>query len=335
MNNDLLYIGIIAFIFLVIIGLYLSQESKLNISQKNNILMENFSPQVSSTRAQKKGAAQLYKWGLPEDNVTEKSTQDCKNNDDDIPPFTPKPIEDSCPPLEETNCYNTNKDTKCNYNCDILSHPDINKYVLKSSVPPCPDISKYATKNMLKSCPDMSKYILKSEIPKCEKIDKSKYILKTEIPACPKCPLCPVCPTCPTCPKPVPCKTINQYRIEEHPDMKNYVRKDKVKELCQLYDEEDSNNYGNSEDNCNNGGDNGNNGGDNGNNGDNNRNSEESNVNDEYNYDDNNNGNNNNNNNNDKCTYPNMLDRIFASSSNLKTNNMNGLYAGDNLFAKF
>jgi len=37
----------------------------------------------------------------------------------------------------------------------------------------------------------------------------------------------------------------------------------------------------------------------------------------------------------DKCTYPNMLDRIFASGSNLKTNNMNGMYAGDNLFAKF
>ena len=56
MSNDLLYIGIIAFIFLIIIGLYLSQETKLNISQKNNILMENFTPKVSSTTAQKKDA---------------------------------------------------------------------------------------------------------------------------------------------------------------------------------------------------------------------------------------------------------------------------------------
>jgi hypothetical protein len=35
MNNDLLYIGLIAFIFFIILGLYLSQEfSKLNISEK-------------------------------------------------------------------------------------------------------------------------------------------------------------------------------------------------------------------------------------------------------------------------------------------------------------
>ena len=317
MSNDLLYIGIIAFIFLIIIGLYLSQETKLNINQKNNILMENFSPKVSSTNAQKKGAAQLYKWGLPEDNVTIKK-EECKKNDDDIPPFTPKPIEDNCPPFEEINCNDSIKDIKCNIGCDILSHPDINKYVLKSSVPPCPDVSRYATKNMLQSCPDMSKYILKSKIPKCEKFDKSKYILKSEIPPCPKCPICPICPTCPTCPKPQPCKTINQYRIEEHPDMKNYVRKDKVKELCRLYDEEESNNGGKD----NGGNDNG--GNDNGgnDNGGNDTDSEGNYINDES-------------NNNDKCTYPNMLDRIFASGSNLKTNNMNGMYAGDNLYAKF
>ena len=37
----------------------------------------------------------------------------------------------------------------------------------------------------------------------------------------------------------------------------------------------------------------------------------------------------------DKCTYPNMLDRIFSKGSNLKTNNMVGMYVGDNLYAKF
>ena len=54
MSNDLLYIGIILFIFLIIIGLYLSQETKLNINEKEKIIMENFSPQVSSTTDQKK-----------------------------------------------------------------------------------------------------------------------------------------------------------------------------------------------------------------------------------------------------------------------------------------
>jgi hypothetical protein len=115
------------------------------------------------------------------------------------------------------------------YNCDILKIKIFHKYVLKSSVPPCPDTSKYATKNMMQSCPDISKYILKSEIPKCEKFDKSKYILKSEIPACPKCPICPVCPVCPVCPKQPPQKTINQYKISEHPDLSNYVHKDDIK----------------------------------------------------------------------------------------------------------
>ena len=333
MTNDLLYIGIILFVFLIILGLYLSQESSLNINEKNQILMENFSPQVSSTNAQKKGASQLYKWGMPEDNVSTK-TKRCKKQDDDIPSFTPKPIEENCAPFEEINCNDSNKDEQCG-NCDILTHKDINKYVLKSSVPPCPDSSKFATKNMLKTCPDMSKYILKSEIPKCEKIDKSKYILKSEIPACPKCPICPVCPTCPTCPKPQPCKTINQYKIQEHPDMANYVSKKDLKKyvennnLCELYAEEEgisSNNEGTVIDN----------------NGDeividNNGNEIIIDKNGEE-YIINNNGQKikkNKKNIKDKCTYPNMLDRIFASGSNLKTNNMKGMYAGDNLYARF
>lgn len=272
--------------------------------------MENFSPQVSSTTAQKKGAAHLYKWGIPEDNTSKK--EECKksNTDDDIPPFTPKPIEDNCPPHEEIKCNESNKNNQCG-NCDILTHPDIHKYVLKSSVPPCPDISKYATKNMLKTCPDMSKYILKSEVPKCDKIDKSKYILKSEIPACPKCPICPVCPVCPTCPKPEPCKTINQYKIEEHPDSEDYISKDQIDEyirknnLCELSEEESMSSNNNRD-----------------NNSDNNRNDNT--------FDEERIGNN-----KDKCTYPNMLDRIFSSGSNLKTNNMKGMYAGDNLFAKF
>ena len=101
MNNDLLYICIIGFIFLVIIGLYLSQESPLNISEKNKVLMENFSPHVSSVNSQKKGAAHLYKWGIPEDIPKEK--EKCETKNDDIPPFTPKPIEDNCPESEEIN----------------------------------------------------------------------------------------------------------------------------------------------------------------------------------------------------------------------------------------
>jgi hypothetical protein len=239
MNNDLIYIAIIAFIFFIILGLYLSQNTKLNISEKEKILMENFSPQVSSTTAQAKGSSQLYRWGLPQDNAsTIKEIKEENCSDDDIPPFTPKPVEPTkCKPVEDENC---NPESKKNcYDCDILTNKDINKYVLKSSVPPCPDTSKFITKNMMHSCPDMTKYILKSEIPKCERFDKSKYILKSEIPPCPKCPICPVCPVCPVCPKPVPQKTINQYKIEEHPDLKNYVKKDDLKNVCKNYVEDE------------------------------------------------------------------------------------------------
>ena len=110
MNNDLIYIAIIVFIFFIILGLYLSQNTKLNISEKEKILMENFSPQVSSTTSQSKGSSQLYRWGLPQDNVQinePEKKEDCK---DDVPPFTPKPIEPTkCQPVEEQNCYSESK----------------------------------------------------------------------------------------------------------------------------------------------------------------------------------------------------------------------------------
>ena len=54
--------------------------------------------------------------------------------------------------------------------------PDLSKFVLKSSIPPC------APK------PDMSKYVLRSSIPPMP--DMEKYVLKTSVPACPRCPPC-------------------------------------------------------------------------------------------------------------------------------------------------
>ena len=180
MSNDLIYVGIILFIFLVIIGLYLSQETKLNINEKEKIIMENFSPQVSNTNSQSKGSSQLYKWGLPEDNVVNEVKKECKK-EEPIPPFTPQPITPDEKCAEEQKCITPYDKEKCN-NCDILTNKDINKYVLKSSIPPCTDTSKYATKNMINACPDMSKYILKSRIPKCEKFDKYRILWTIYIP---------------------------------------------------------------------------------------------------------------------------------------------------------
>ena len=233
MNNDYLIWIIIFFIFLIIFGLYLSEFTPLNLNEKeltlqnnyndkyfNNDYLEGFSPRVSSYSSQEKGASRLYKWGLPENNVKKCVKKDTST--DDIPPFTPKPIENVTYCAEEEPCIVKKRDRNC-YTCDITTNNDIDKYVLKSSVPPCPDVSKYATKNMIQSCPDISKYILKSEIPSCPKIDKSKYILKSEVPACPKCPVCPVCPICPKCPKQEKCKTISNYNITDHPDYDKYI----------------------------------------------------------------------------------------------------------------
>ena len=90
--------------------------------------------------------------------------------------------------------------------------PDLNKYVLKTSVPPptkCPDMSQYMLKTECPPVPDLSKYILKSSIPKPQPviIDNSKC--KTESGECPPCPRprCPVvkCPPPTKCPPPAPC----------------------------------------------------------------------------------------------------------------------------------
>jgi len=300
-SKDLLYIGLIAFVFLIIIGLYVGEYSPLNISEKERILKEEFSnPSKSTTVSQSKGASQYFKWGLPENNVSVSSSppkKECTKQDDDIPPFSPKPIEPDCIHEEKKTCTTNFSDPNC-YTCDITKNKDISNYVLKSSVPPCQDVSNYATKNMIQSCPDISKYILKSEIPSCEKIDKSKYILKSEVPACPKCPICPICPICPTCPKPQKCKTINQYKISEHRDSSNYIHKDDIdkhikdNKLCKnLISEEIKYNKDKVKD--------------------------ESQKHKE-----------------DKMS---KLDKIFAETSDLRnsSSNLQGAYAGDNLFAVF
>ena len=80
--------------------------------------------------------------------------------------------EDNCVEPVDTSNY------KICRTCDITVNKDIDKYVLKSSVPPCPDMKKFATKNMVGPNINMDDYILKSKIPPCPKVDMSQYILK-------------------------------------------------------------------------------------------------------------------------------------------------------------
>jgi len=261
MSDNIIWL-LLLFIFLIIAGLYISEYTPLALSNKQAIINENFSPSVSNTTEQTEGASQLYKWGLPNDTQNNPAPNKCQppppichnecnktcpmpctqKCEPPLPPPTPIPTchndcNQSCTPSCQNKCkepsciespkVNTSK--ICEY-CDITLNKNIDKYVLKSSVPPCPDMSDYITKNMINSNIDLNNYILKSEIKPCDKVDISKYILKSEIPACPTCPICPECPICPVCPsfEESKCKKIYDYKITDHPDISNYVSKDTI-----------------------------------------------------------------------------------------------------------
>ena len=96
--------------------------------------------------------------------------------------------------------------------CPPCREPDLSKYVLKSTIPPCPsmpDLSKYMLKTECPPVPDLSNYVLKSSVPKpqpvlldCSKCNKPSG----ECPPCPR-PRCPEvkCPAPTKCPPPAPC----------------------------------------------------------------------------------------------------------------------------------
>jgi len=113
--------------------------------------------------------------------------------------------------------------------CNATQCKNIDKYVLKSSVPPCPDLSNYILKSEIPPFPDMNNYIRKNEIPSCPTCpNMNDYIPKNQIPVCPTCPdlndymlkskipVCEKCPTCPICPK--------EYKnITENPKFKEWL----------------------------------------------------------------------------------------------------------------
>ena len=79
--------------------------------------------------------------------------------------------------------------------------PDLSKYVLKTSIPPCapkPDMDNYMLKSECPPTPDLSQYVLKTSIPKQQPI-----IIDTSEERKAKCGECPPCPR-PPCPPPSP-----------------------------------------------------------------------------------------------------------------------------------
>jgi hypothetical protein len=105
---------------------------------------------------------------------------------------------------------------KCGANsrptCPPCREPDLSKYVLKSTIPPCPqcpDMSQYMLKTECPPAPDLSKYVLKSSIPKPQPVIIDNSACKKECGECPPCPRprCPdmKCPPPTKCPPPAPC----------------------------------------------------------------------------------------------------------------------------------
>lgn len=201
MKNNVIIIFCLLFILIIVIIL----NKKINIGS-----MEYFeSPEVSTTGEVEGGASKYYGWKY-------------------------KPIEDrrrhkhhrkiKCPKCDnvyiDDNVCNIVIDERhrCRH-CDITKNKNIDKYVLKSSIPPCPDMSKFATKNMVDACPNMNRYILKSKLPEyCQAFrpDNNRYILKSRIPPCPQCPRCP---------------DYSKYDIRKHPEIVKYVTKDQCQEF--------------------------------------------------------------------------------------------------------
>ena len=140
-----------------------------------------------------------------------------------------KPNPRSIHPAEESGSHG-----QMGGNC---KQPDMNKYVLKSSIPPCPampDLSNYILKSECPPVPDLSNYVLKSSIPKqnpvildCSKCQKPKG----ECPPCPrarcpevKCPEPTKCAACAPCPRQSCPPAVVKCKTEEAPSEQSMVR---------------------------------------------------------------------------------------------------------------
>ena len=113
----------------------------------------------------------------------------------------------------------------------IESHRDINKYVLKTSIPApkrCKNLSEYP----IVAHPDITNYVHKDSIPKAKNLedydiskhpDIDNYILKSTIPA------------------PKKCKTLAEYKLEQHPEFAAYKKQmeDKCKANLDKFSQKD------------------------------------------------------------------------------------------------
>ena len=166
--NSIILIGILIFVALIILGIYTGEREQarvllesLNEEEQENKedldeTIEGFGPSVANLGDISSGSSTLYNWGNSDINNSSSNTsqeENCGTSSENTllqkenlgtsagntSTVVNNYIKNNCP----SNCPDNQK--TC-WNCDITLNKDIDKYVLKSSVPPCPDMSKYASK---------------------------------------------------------------------------------------------------------------------------------------------------------------------------------------------
>lgn len=220
-------------------GLYLFLDKRRVEEKYTDYIKEKFisTNNESSEQSVAAGASMEYGWGYKTiSDALEKiksSTSSSSSSPSPSPSHSSQPIvsspaptsssvstsapsSNSCNTTTSTTttsevCFSAKKPEFCSKmsECPIEKHPDINKYVLKSSIPPPPDMSEYIKKTEIPSQQEMEKYMLRSECKPLPQQDMSKYmlksecnayhkdwnqndyVLKSEVEACPTCPICP------------------------------------------------------------------------------------------------------------------------------------------------
>jgi len=198
LNNNLISFIIILLIFLVVV-IYLGFfEDNQNVNDtilspiiyENNLLTENFATDNNTDT---------------DNNIDELKLHLINHDNPNLGQYVRKSELD---PDDRCTVSNAEDRDKYLHKSDIPAPPpeiDMNKYILKSSIPPekvCPPQKEI----------DYSKYVLKSTIPPpqkcpaciCPKVKVSAGLCRK----CPPPPMCPApeaCPPLPNCPEPKPC----------------------------------------------------------------------------------------------------------------------------------
>jgi hypothetical protein len=209
-NNDLLIWLFIFILLALIFGLYIAENHRIPSALYTRTpggaktpYLEHYSSSSSSFDVSG-GASSRYGWGVSESDdykrkmlsaTTEEKKSTCKSKSDGKE--KEKCIQDDLFKSRSDLCKK----------CDILENEDIDKYVLKSSVPPCPNMSD--------------------------------YILKKDIPACPALAEIPKCPTCPELPANLrerkTIKNIQEFRITDVKDIEMLLQDQRIKEYLDDY----------------------------------------------------------------------------------------------------